>query len=75
MEKLVIETIYLNYYSGSGHDDPERWEARTVGLNGVTKIDEHPAHGDGDKWYWDVHYENNTVERIFYPHQIFYSKQ
>jgi hypothetical protein len=74
-EKLTPEIIHFNYYPGGMQEDfPERWEERIVGQKGVTEIKEHAAVGDGDKWFWDVHYENNQVERIFYPHQVFYTK-
>jgi hypothetical protein len=75
MEKLTPEIIRFNYYPGSTDGQfPERYEEHIVGQKGVLEIREHAAAGDGDRWYWDVHYECNSVERIFYPHQVFYQK-
>ena len=36
-----------------------------VGSDGVSAIVEHRAQGDGDKWFYDVHFEDGRVERIF----------
>lgn len=38
-----------------------------VGERGVVGIIEKPAYGDGDKWFYDVQFEDGTTERIFYP--------
>lgn len=73
-EKLTPETIRYEYYSGSGQDDPERYLEHAVGYGGVTEIREHAAQGDGDRWFWDVHFDNNRVQRIFNPHLVFYAK-
>lgn len=75
IEKLIPEIIRFNYYPGSldGHY-PERYEEHIVGQKGVVEIREHAAQGDGDRWYWDVYYDCNSVERIFNPHQVFYKK-
>jgi hypothetical protein len=74
IEKLTPETIRYEYYSGSSQDDPERYLEYCVGYAGVTEIREHAAQGDGDRWYWDVHFDNNQVQRIFNPHMVFYAK-
>lgn len=74
-EILTPDVIRFNYYPGSSDGQySEQYQERILGHNGVIEIKEHSAQGDGDKWYWDVHYDNNRVERIFYPHQVFYSK-
>jgi hypothetical protein len=74
-DKLIPNVIRFNYYpGGTDHDYPERYEERIVGYKGITEIKEHASQGEGDKWYWDVHYIDNQVERIFNPYQIFYSK-
>ena len=41
----------------------------TVGSSGVLEIQEHQARGEGDKWFYDVIYENKT-ERIFNPESV-----
>jgi hypothetical protein len=36
-----------------------------VGQNGVVKIEEHRARGEGDRWYYDVYYKSGRVLRLF----------
>ena len=44
-----------------------------VGSDGVTEIREHQAQGEGDRWFYDVHYERGLVRRIFAPAQVLFS--
>jgi len=37
----------------------------------VKEINEHNAAGEGDKWYYDVVYENETEMRVFNPNTVF----
>jgi len=62
--KKVIAIIYPD-----DHDVPYR---SAVGDNGVTKIEEHPAQGEGDKWYYDIYFEGGEMARIFNVSQAFY---
>jgi len=53
--------------------DSEDYDIATVGKNGVVEITEHPASGDGDKWYYDIHSEKGeigVIVRTFSPHQV-----
>lgn len=50
----------------------ESYEERSVGYNHVVSIHEKQAMGEGDKWFYDILYDNNHVERIFNPHQVFF---
>ena len=45
--------------------DEDILDAYIVGVKGVIEIICHKAQGDGDKWYYDVVKEDNTVERLF----------
>ena len=36
-----------------------------VGKHGVTRIIEHSAKGEGDKWYYDLHYKDKSMLRVF----------
>ena len=64
------DTLRFNYYVGSTVGEyPERYEERIVGIDQVVDIIESK---DG-KHYFDVIYSNDRVERIFNPHQAFYS--
>lgn len=44
-----------------------------VGSDGVIEIKEHQAQGEGDRWFYDVHYEKGQVRRIFNPSQALFS--
>lgn len=45
-------------------DDHGQDNYYTVGKYGVLEIIEHKAQGEGDKWYYDVVFEDSTV-RLF----------
>jgi len=73
---MVILAINYNWrqYSSSGYSDHE-YNTYTVGKDKVIKILEHPAVGEGDRWFYDVHFEDGRMERIFNPNQIFYKPE
>lgn len=50
----------------------EEWKSFDVGKKGVVSIHEHHAAGDGDKWFFDVVFEDKTMIRIFHPHAAYY---
>ncbi len=33
----------------------------------VTRIEEHSARGEGDKWYYDIHFDDGKMVRDFCP--------
>lgn len=41
-----------------------------VGVD-VASITEHPAAGDGDRWFYDVEFTDGHMERIFTNEKIF----
>ena len=41
----------------------------------VEVINEHPAKGEGDKWYYDITFSDGTVMRTFNPCTVFYAKE
>lgn len=41
-----------------------------VGEQAVVLIEEHAAIGEGDKWFYDVHYESGRIDRIFNPNKV-----
>lgn len=51
---------------------PEDYKVAKVGEKGVVQICEHSAMGEGDKWFYDIVKEDNTMERIFSPYHAFY---
>lgn len=40
----------------------------------VKEIIEHRPAGEGDKWFYDVFFEDNTEMRVFNPSLVFKSK-
>ena len=54
------------------------FETRMVGLSygelkiEVLKIVEHKAQGEGDRWYYDIHYSDGSIHKIFNPNEVFY---
>jgi hypothetical protein len=47
-------------------------ETFTVGDKGCVEIEEHSAKGEGDKWYYDCHFEGGKMIRIFNPNRVDY---
>jgi hypothetical protein len=74
MTQIIAEIVY-NYtpamctqFQGIG----ETFTHNIVGVNGCIEIEEHPAKGEGDKWYYDIHFENGTVVRTFNPNRVIF---
>ena len=42
-----------------------------IGKYGVSKILNHPAQGEGDKFYWTVVFEDGREEMVFNPNRVF----
>lgn len=70
MEEKKILEIITNWYHT--HEGGEEYDKHAVGEDGVTKIEEHSAQGEGDKWYYDVHYDNGEMLRLFNVNQVSY---
>lgn len=43
-----------------------------VGQKNVVEIEEHQSAGEGDKFYYDVHYADGTVNRLFNIHHVIF---
>lgn len=68
-----VTSIRFNYYPGSLDGQfPENFQERIAGQNEIKEILEHAACGEGDKWFYDIVYNDGSIERIFNPHQAFY---
>ena len=64
---MRTEAIFMIGFDDHASGNPK---AYYVGERGVVSIIEKPAYGDGDKWFYDVVFEDGTTERIFYPTTI-----
>ena len=42
-----------------------------IGKDKVKEILEHPARGEGDKWFYTVIYEDGREMIVFYPHRVY----
>jgi len=71
---MIIEEINFNWHQIISDKIGYRMSTRKVGVNGVTEIREHSAIGEGDRWFYDVHFESGAMERIFNPNHVFYSQ-
>lgn len=67
----TIQFITYNYYFGP--ENGEEYKEAIVGVAGVVNIVEHQAGGEGDKWFYDVHYDNGQVLRVFHPHEVVFT--
>lgn len=73
-EKTVIELHYdyrNNRFNGFETVLPD-WQTATVGNNDVVEIAEHCAGGEGDKWFYDIVYNDGKVVRTFNPYKVIY---
>ena len=57
-ETYIYQLVYID-----GMDS--RPYLANVGKNGVTEIEEHPAAGEGDKWFYDIHFDSGEILRTF----------
>ena len=46
-----------------------------IGERSVIKIEEHRPDGEGDKWFYDIYFENGAVERIFNINSVIYDNK
>lgn len=74
-DKKVIKELRYNWHQViDGNDAGENWHHATVGENNVVAIHEHEAHGEGDKWFFDIVYSDKGTERIFNPNRVIYNQ-
>jgi hypothetical protein len=75
MKVTIITELQYNYVppmctNTQGHSGSE--DVARVGENGVIEIEEFEARGEGDRWRYDIHYEDGTVIRTFNPHMVIF---
>lgn len=69
----ITKLEYDRTLSCSRYLNSENCKAVSVGINDVIKIEEHRAAGEGDKWYYDIHYSDGTIKRTFNPSNVYYA--
>jgi len=61
-------------YNGEQHDLVEIGSIGPV-TGKCIKITEHPAQGEGDRWFYDVYYDSGKLLRIFNPSIVLYDEE
>lgn len=74
--KKILKLTYNWFFTpeGEANDTVEVGKPEYTTKKIITEINEHCAMGESDKWYYDIHFEDGTLKRIFNPNQVFYSK-
>ena len=68
---MKIIQLIANWYATSSIG--EEYETYEVGKNGVVKITEYRPRGEGDKWFYDVMFDEiqrKGTKRIFNPNSV-----
>jgi hypothetical protein len=76
---MEINKIHYNWvFASDGRDSGEDYQVEQVGTkneNGLPiAIEEHRPQGEGDKWFYDIVYDDGSMKRVFNPNQVFYKK-
>ena len=67
---MRTEDIYeITYTDWRGNPQTER-----AGTFNCVKIVEHPAMGEGDRWFYDIYYNDMSVLRVFKFDSIRYKR-
>jgi len=56
LDKTIRTVVVENHVYTVGKGEPK-----------VISIAEHSAQGEGDRWFYDVHFEGGAVDRVFAP--------
>lgn len=72
---MEIIQLIANWYSFTADGGGEDYDTYEVGKNGVERITEHRAQGEGDKWFYDVDFENGGTKRIFNPNSVSFERE
>ncbi len=67
--------IEISYNWRSCANGAERYEIARVGHQGVTKITEHSACGEGDRWFYDIWFKAGFRKRVFNPSEVIIDNQ
>lgn len=76
-EKKEILELHYNYrppLSDGKEMFFESWDSANITDENVVSITEHPACGEGDKWFYDVEYKDGKIFRTFNPCGVVYRR-
>ena len=72
--KNKIIQINYNWFVGEFREEFQCIQlGATYNGKRCTEIIEHYSRGEGDKWFYDVYFDNGTIERIFNINKVFYN--
>jgi len=63
---MIIDLITNWFYTPDGED----YKQYTVGKCEVVAINQHRPEGEGDRWSYDIIYENGKVVKVFNPNTV-----
>ncbi len=72
---MEIYKIIYNWSYTSGDDQGETYDVADIESSGCISISEHRAQGEGDKWYYDIHYNTGNIVRTFNPNKVYYKPE
>ena len=62
---MKIVQLVTNWFAIPEHG--EDYETYDLGKDGIVKITEHASCGEGDRWFYDIYYDDDRKKRIFNP--------
>ena len=68
---MKIYRIESDYFPPTNDGQPGDFTVHEIGVNKVIKIEDHPAMGEGDRWFWTVYFEDEHQEIIFNIHRVY----
>jgi hypothetical protein len=76
MENKTITMLHYNWIPAlsNGIDIySEQFTSAEVGRSECISIIEHKAMGEGDRWYYDVNYNDGRTIRVFNPNCVVFT--
>jgi len=73
---LIISELHYDYsppMCTSTQGIGEQWKELKVGKAGVLEIQEHMPQGEGDRFYYDVLFDDGSMFRTFNPNKVFFN--
>ncbi|KIO75596.1 hypothetical protein TH53_19860 [Pedobacter lusitanus] len=66
----IINVTYNWRVVSDGHQTIDCADEYHVGVNGVVTIEEHQAMGSGDRWFYNIVFDNGNELKIFNPNTV-----
>ena len=74
---MKIDRIYYNWHQGDMCEEYSYYEVGVMAPNGKTPVEiiEHQCGVEGDKWCYDVYFEDGAINRLFNPNEVIFEKE